>query len=149
MALLLISVAAGKNDFLEKPPTDAIGDVNFYKTNEQELAGTSLLYSKVWFDYNTGPSYAIGDFRGGSAYSVYNNQDNVRFNTTGITNENGASWRSFFIVVGQSNLAMHNIETVSYTHLDVYKRQAYHRIAGGATPIEFLDSCLLYTSRCV
>ncbi|MEO7316771.1 MAG: RagB/SusD family nutrient uptake outer membrane protein [Ginsengibacter sp.] len=108
---LLIVIAAGcKKDFLQKPPTDSIVDANFYKTDDQVLAGTALLYNKVWFDYNSNASYAIGDFRGGSAYSVYNNQDNVRFNTTGVTGENGASWRSFFIVVGQSNLAILNIE---------------------------------------
>lgn len=108
--LLAISIAGCKKDFLQKPPTDAIVDANFYKTDEQVLASTALLYSRAWFDYNGSASFAIGDFRGGSAYSVYNNQDNVRFNTTGVTNENGASWRSFFIVVGQSNLAMLNIE---------------------------------------
>ncbi|MEO5996665.1 MAG: RagB/SusD family nutrient uptake outer membrane protein [Chitinophagaceae bacterium] len=108
--LSIMIVAGCKKDFLQKPPTDAIVDVNFYKTDDQVLAATSLLYNKVWFDYNSNASYAIGDFRGGSAYSVYNNQDNVRFNTTGVTNENGASWRSFFIVVGQSNLAIQNIE---------------------------------------
>jgi hypothetical protein len=110
MFLLIMIIAGCKKDFLQKPPTDAIVDVNFYKTDDQVLAATSLLYNKVWFDYNSNASYAIGDFRGGSAYSVYNNQDNVRFNTTGVTNENGASWRSFFIVVGQSNLAIQNIE---------------------------------------
>ncbi|MEO6917392.1 MAG: RagB/SusD family nutrient uptake outer membrane protein [Chitinophagaceae bacterium] len=108
--LFIILLCGCKKEFLQKPPTDSIVDVNFYKTDEQVLAATSLLYSKVWFDYNSNASYAIGDFRGGSAYSVYNNQDNVRFNTTGVTNENGASWRSFFIVVGQSNLAITNIQ---------------------------------------
>ena len=51
------------------------------------------------------------------------------------------------------------IEAVSYTHLDVYKRQAYDRkiplIHLGITdpriaPSEgHLELCLLYTSRCV
>lgn len=109
--LILISfLLAGCNkDFLVKPPTDAIVDANFYKTDEQVLAATALLYSQVWFDYNDKASFNIGDFRGGTAYSAYNYQDNVHFNTTPTTAENGASWRSFFIVVGQSNLAIENI----------------------------------------
>jgi len=73
------------------------------------LAATGLLYSKVWFDYNDKASYNLGDFRAGTAFSAYNDRGNVLFNTTGGTPENGSSWRSFFIVVGQSNLAIENI----------------------------------------
>ena len=54
---------------------------------------------------------------------------------------------------------------VSYTHLDVYKRQEYsseeltrialecpehiYHLEEDACYIEIVDSCLLYTSRCV
>jgi len=100
-----------KKDFLAKPPTDSIVDASFYKTDEQVLAGTDLLYSKVWFDYNDKASYNLGDFRSGTTYSAYNDRGNVLFNTTELTPENDAAWRSFFVVVGQSNLAIHNINT--------------------------------------
>ncbi|MCW3091207.1 MAG: RagB/SusD domain protein [Ferruginibacter sp.] len=106
---LLMLSSGCKKDFLEKPPTDAIVDANFYQTDEQVLAASSLLYSKVWFDYNDKASYNLGDFRAGTAFSAYNDRGNVLFNTTDITPENGAAWRSFFIVVGQSNLAINNI----------------------------------------
>jgi hypothetical protein len=96
-------------DFLQKPPTSSIVDASFYKTDDQVLAGTALLYSEVWFDYNDKASYNLGDFRSGTAYSAYNDRGNVLFNTTGDTPENGTAWRSFFIVVGQSNLAIQNI----------------------------------------
>ena len=49
------------------------------------------------------------------------------------------------------------VDTVSYTHLDVYKRQAYGRISlcsrvykealACLSYDEYLDSCLLYTSH--
>lgn len=97
------------DEFLERPPKDAIVDASFYQTDEQVLAGTALLYSKVWFDYNDKASYNLGDFRGGTAFSAWNDQDNVTFNTTANTADNGASWRSFFNVVGQANLAIQNI----------------------------------------
>ena len=76
LAILLpiISLTACKKDFLEKPPTDAIVDASFYKTDEQVLAGTALLYSKVWFDYNDKASYNLGDFRAGTAFSAYNDR---------------------------------------------------------------------------
>lgn len=37
-------------DFLNRPPVDTITDANFYKTNDQVLAATALLYNRVWFD---------------------------------------------------------------------------------------------------
>src|SRR6476619_6284123 len=110
LILPILFFASCKKNFLEKPPTDAVVDANFYKTDEQVLAGTNLLYSKVWFDYNDKASYNLGDFRSGTAFSAYNDRGNVLFNTTDLTPENDAAWRSFFNVVGQSNLAIANIK---------------------------------------
>lgn len=102
-------MAGCKKSFLEKPPTDAITDASFYKTDEQVLAGTAGLYNKVWFDYNDKASYNIGDFRSGTTFSAYNDRGNVLFNTTAENGENNASYRSFFQVVAQSNLTIINI----------------------------------------
>lgn len=115
-SLMLLAFAATfitgcKKSFLEKPPESEIVDVNFYKTNEQVMAATALLYSKVWFDYNDKAMYNLGDFRGGTAFSAWNDRGNVLFNTTGDNGENGASWRAFFTVVAQSNLFIYNINT--------------------------------------
>ena len=100
-------------DFLNRPPKDSIVDASFYSTDNEVLASTSLLYNKVWFDYNDKASYNLGDFRSGTAFSAYNDRGNVLFNTTAENGENSASWRAFFIVVGQSNLAINNINTYS------------------------------------
>lgn len=127
LAVLAVMFIACSDDFLERPPKDAIVDASFYKTDDQVLAGTALLYSKVWHDYNDKASYNIGDFRGGSAFSAYNDLDNVRFNTTALTPENGASWRAFFNVVGQSNLAIQNIQR--YAGADVTPEIKQHAIA--------------------
>ena len=109
LVLAIAALASCKKDFLEKPPLSAVVDVNFYKTDEQVLAGTALLYSRVWFEYNDKAMYNLGDFRGGTAYSAWNDRGNVMFNTTGDNNENGTAWRSFWTVVAQSNLAIYNI----------------------------------------
>ncbi|MET0635319.1 MAG: RagB/SusD family nutrient uptake outer membrane protein [Chitinophagaceae bacterium] len=98
-----------KKDFLEKPPTDAIVDANFFKTDEQIAASTSLLYNLVWFDYNENPAFSFGDIRAGTAFRGYNERGNVEFNTTDITAENRRAWTSLFTVVGQSNLVIANI----------------------------------------
>ncbi len=104
-----IAFSGCKKDFLEKPPTDAITDASFYKTDEQVLAGTAGLYNKVWFDYNDKASYNIGDFRSGTTFSAWNDRGNVLFNTTAENGENNASYRSFYQVVAQSNLTIINI----------------------------------------
>lgn len=108
--LVIISLAGCKKDFLEKPPLSSVVDASFYKTDDQVRAATSLLYSQVWFDYNDKAMYNLGDFRGGTAFSAWNDRGNVTFNTTGDNGENGASWRAFFNVVAQSNLFLYNIE---------------------------------------
>ncbi|HEY6504050.1 MAG TPA: RagB/SusD family nutrient uptake outer membrane protein [Chitinophagaceae bacterium] len=110
LLIAIVALAACKKEFLEKPPLSSIVDANFYKTDEQVMASTSLLYSLVWFDYNDKAMYNLGDFRGGSAFSAWNDRGNVLFNTTGDNGENGASWRAFFNVVAQSNLFLYNIE---------------------------------------
>ncbi len=123
----IITLSACSEDFLERPPKDALVDASFYQTDEQVLAGTALLYSKVWHDYNDKASYNIGDFRGGSVFSAYNDRDNVQFNTTANTPENGAAWRAFFNVVGQSNLAIQNIK--KYAGEQVSEEVKKHAIA--------------------
>jgi hypothetical protein len=49
LLLLVLGLAACSKDFLERPPTDAIVDGSFYQTDDQVLAATSLLYSRVLF----------------------------------------------------------------------------------------------------
>ena len=53
---------------------------------------------------------------------------------------------------------MHEIDAVSYTHLDVYKRQLLDRFAVKLEDVPIVichtggalrNPCLLYTSRCV
>ena len=111
LVIPIIVLSACKKNFLEKPPTAAITDASFYQTDEQVLAGTAGLYNKVWFDYNDKASYNIGDFRSGTTFSAYNDRGNVLFNTTSENGENSASYRSFYQVVTQSNLTIHNINT--------------------------------------
>ncbi|MFL5741537.1 MAG: RagB/SusD family nutrient uptake outer membrane protein [Flavisolibacter sp.] len=107
--LVILIFASCKKAFLDQPPQSAIVATTFYQNDQQLLAGTSLLYNKVWFDYNDKAMYNLGDFRGGTAFSAWNDRGNVMFNTTSDNGENGSSWRAFFNVVAQSNLTIYNI----------------------------------------
>ncbi|WP_200979200.1 RagB/SusD family nutrient uptake outer membrane protein [Echinicola sp. 20G] len=117
------------DEFLDRPPLDAIVDANFYQNDEQVLAGTAPLYNIVWFSYNDKASHGIGDARGGILTTGSYQLENVRFNTTGETPENGASWRAFYNVVGQSNTLINNIRTFSGEN--VTDRIRNHGIAEG------------------
>ncbi len=111
----ILLLSACSQNFLNRPPKDSIVDANFYQTDAEVMAATSLLYSKVWFDYNDKASFNLGDFRGGTALSEYNSQDNVWFNTTPNTAENASAWMAFFNVIGQANTAIQNIEKYAGT----------------------------------
>ena len=109
VVLATATLTSCKKDFLEKPPLSSITDANFYKTDEQVMAGTAPLYNAVWFDYNDQASWQLGDFRGGSVFDAWFDNANSKFNTTPDNQHNQAAWRSFFNVVAQSNLTMYNI----------------------------------------
>lgn len=126
---LLVAGISCSPDFLDRPPLDAIVDANFYQNDEQILAATAPLYNIVWFAYNDKASHGIGDARGGVLTSGSYQLENVRFNTTGETPENGSSWRAFFNVVAQSNSLINNIET--FAGEEVSDRIKNHGLAEG------------------
>ena len=46
-------------DYLVRPPEDSLTDVDFYKTDEEVMAATAPLYSRMWFDYNDKASFIV------------------------------------------------------------------------------------------
>jgi hypothetical protein len=111
-------------EFLNRPPEDAIVDVNFYKTPEQVLAGTAPLYNIVWFAYNDKASHGIGDGRGGVLMSGSYQVENIRMQTTDVTGEVYTSWTSFFNVVAQSNMIINNLSKYTAPSVSEAAKQA-------------------------
>ncbi|SHN36633.1 RagB/SusD family nutrient uptake outer membrane protein [Chitinophaga sp. CF418] len=107
--ICLIALSACSKDFLNRPPQDAIVDVNFYKSSDQVLAGTAPLYNIVWFAYNDKASHGIGDGRAGVLMSGSYQVQNIRMQTTDVTPEVYSSWTAFFNVVAQSNMVINNV----------------------------------------
>lgn len=58
-----------KEDFLDRPPVDALTSGNFYKTDDEIMAGTSPLYNIVWFDFNDKASMSFQEARAGNLNS--------------------------------------------------------------------------------
>jgi hypothetical protein len=127
--LILVGMVGCSEDFLDRPPLDAVVDANFYKSDDQILAASAPLYNLVWFAYNDKASHGIGDARGGVLTSNSYQKENVTFNTTGETAENGASWRAFYNVVAQSNSLINNIN--AYAGESVTERIKNHGLAEG------------------
>ncbi|MCJ8165878.1 RagB/SusD family nutrient uptake outer membrane protein [Pontibacter sp. E15-1] len=109
-ALLTLSVFTGcDKEFLERPPKDTLVDGNFFKTDGQVLAATAPLYSVVWKDYVDKASWALGDLRAGTTFRAYGYRDDVLFNTTEVSTSNSEAYRAFYIVVGQANTLIQNV----------------------------------------
>lgn len=111
MVLLALCTSCA-DDFLDRPPLDVPVDANFYKTDAQVLAGSSLLYNKVWFEYNRKASFSVGDFRGGVATSMYGSNwyDNTRFFSSANTETNYSTWIAFYNIIGQCNTFIVNVD---------------------------------------
>lgn len=128
VGILALAIVYGCSEsFLDKPPQDSLVDANFYKTDEQVLAGTAALYSGVWKDYIDQANFKLGDFRGGTTFRAYGDRDHVLFNTTEVSPDNAAAYRAFYVVIGQSNLAIQNINT--YATAAVSEKIKNHAIA--------------------
>ena len=112
LLLAVTAFSACKKSFLDRPPLSSIPDVNFYKTDEQVLAATSLLYSKVGFSYNDKASFSLGDIRGGTIFYPWGGdfRSHVLFTATGENGHVTAAWNAFFTVVAQANLFLYNVE---------------------------------------
>jgi len=127
--ICLIALSACSKDFLNRPPEDAIVDVNFYRSSDQVLAGTAPLYNIVWFAYNDKASHGIGDGRAGVLMSGSYQVQNIRMQTTDVTPEVYSSWTAFFNVVAQSNMVINNV--TKYTAASVPETVKQAGIAEG------------------
>lgn len=126
--LVAIGMFCGcSEEFLDRPPKDALVDANFYRNDEQVLAGTAALYSAVWKDYIDQANFKLGDFRGGTTFRAWGDRDHVLFNTTEVSPDNASAYRAFYVIVGQANLAIQNINT--YAGAEVTDKIKNHAIA--------------------
>ncbi|HVY74643.1 MAG TPA: RagB/SusD family nutrient uptake outer membrane protein, partial [Puia sp.] len=108
IALLALTQSC-KKDFLDRPPLDQVTSGNFYKTDDEILAGTAPLYNIVWFDYNDKALLAFGEARGGNLNS---NDRTPYIQFAPSATDQGTllpGYKSFYKIIAQSNLTMQNI----------------------------------------
>src|SRR6187431_1371967 len=83
-----ITVSSCSEDFLVRPPQDALVDANFFKTDEQVLSNTAPLYSAAWKTYVDKANFKLGDIRGGTVFRAWGDRDAVEFNITPVSEAN-------------------------------------------------------------
>jgi hypothetical protein len=100
-----------KDSFLDRPPLDALTSGNFYKTDEEILAGTGPLYNIVWFDFNDKANMAFGEARAGNL----NSNDRTAYIKHAISATDAGTllpgYKSFYKIIAQSNNAYKAIKT--------------------------------------
>lgn len=122
--LAVLGLAGCKEDFLERPPLSQLTDGTYYTTGEEVLQATAPLYNVVWFDFNDKSSFGIGDARAGNMISNDYNSF-YQFSVAASNDRLIESWRSFYNVIGQSNMVMYNIDKSTKTTVpDNMKRHA-------------------------
>jgi starch-binding outer membrane protein, SusD/RagB family len=125
----LIVLAACSDDFLTRLPKDTLVDENFFKTDEQILAGVAPLYSSSWKSYIDKANFKLGDIRGGTVFRAWGDRDAVEFNITDVSEANEQAYQAFYVVVAQANLAIYNINKYAGPAPDVSEEIKNHAIA--------------------
>ena len=118
--LILIALLfgiTGCSDDLEIEANDQIAKENFFKSEEDFKAATAPLYNRVWFSFNDKFYFGLGDGRSYNLYApfsdyVYPFSD---LTETGLTGPLVEAWRSFYIVIQQSN---NTIEAITESSVD-------------------------------
>lgn len=92
-------------DFLDRPPLDALTSGNFYKTDAEILAGTAPLYNIVWFDFNDKAAMSFQEARAGNL----NSNDRTAYIKHAVpstdVNTLLPGYKSFYKIIAQSNNA--------------------------------------------
>lgn len=97
-------------DFLDRPPMDAITIDNFYQTTEQLEAATALLYGWPWFTLNDKSHWTIGDSRAGNDWT--SDGQMAQFFTFSVTTSNAQlaeAWISLWQVIAHANSLIINL----------------------------------------
>ncbi|CAG5068070.1 SusD-like protein [Dyadobacter sp. CECT 9623] len=92
-------------EFLDRPPLDALTSGNFYKTDAEILAGTAPLYNIVWFDFNDKANMSFQEARAGNL----NSNDRTAYVKHAVpstdVNTLLPGYKSFYKIIAQSNNA--------------------------------------------
>jgi len=160
LSLIILITISCSEDFLEQPVQDAIVTENFYKTDDQLLSATAVLYGRPWFMYNDKFRWAMGDSYAGNSVGSF--QDLLQFVNFSMNANNtfmNEGWESYWLVVTASNSVLGAIdenlgEDVSQLAANTAKGEAlfmraiaYFHLVRLWGPLPILDKVTIDTSE--
>lgn len=110
--VFLVFTTFSCEDQLDLAPNDRVAKENFFQSEADFQAATAPLYNRVWFSFNDKFYFGLGD---GRSYNLYAPFSDYVFpfsdlTETGLTGPLVEAWRSFYIVIQQSNNVISAIE---------------------------------------
>lgn len=110
LAVCLMQTACGE-DFLDKTPEDKYEEENFFSSDDALKAATAPLYTRAWFDYNSGSIVYIGSQRANEAYSPWGEPEWTTFQVTALHSGLINTWKGFYGVVTMANSVIESVKT--------------------------------------
>lgn len=107
----VIFLSACSESFLDRIPEDSYVEDNFYSSDEALSAATSPLYTRAWFDYNSGAIVSIGSLRANDAYTPWGEPEWTTFQVTALHNGLVSTWKGLYGVVTMANSTIEGIKT--------------------------------------
>lgn len=110
-ALILISAAACKKSFIERPSLDGTTVSNYYNTADEVRAATSTLYGLPWSGYENRALDAIGDVMAGNEYTGGGDDPpfiNFSYSATSVRIQD--AWKVFYKIGGWTSALIQTFE---------------------------------------
>lgn len=110
-----LSMTGCADDFLDQTNSYQLSQDNFFTSDEAVNQEIYPLYNYVWYMFNDKFYYGMGDGRANNITAQYSNYiyPYTNFTETGVSVGLTDAWRSFYVVVAQSNNAINNISNFS------------------------------------
>lgn len=96
-------------DFLNKTPQHAYTADTYYSSDEAVMKAIEPLYNYAWFNYNSRSMIVMGSVRANDGWNPWNYPEFANFQITGLDDNLGNAWKSFYLVVSMSNQLISDI----------------------------------------
>lgn len=90
-------------DFLEKAPEHSYTAETYYSSDEAVMKAIEPLYNYAWFNYNYRAMVGMGSARANDGWNPYLGAAFATFQVTGLDEDLGNAWKSFYLIVSMSN----------------------------------------------
>ena len=113
----LISLAACKKSFLDRPSLNGPTLDNYYTNADQVEGATALLYNQVWYNWLDKAFHCIGEVYGGNMMTSagdpnYGNNTYVYFTVQSTDGQDLLAWQAFYKVAGNATVLINTLQQI-------------------------------------